>query len=92
MNRRFSINPTYHNSLARPAAYLDKLNAALEQPDYDKRFALYKELIKIIYDNEMVIPLYENADISAMDKRVQDLAWTQGHPFLWRPGDAWFSK
>jgi ABC-type transport system substrate-binding protein len=78
--------------MLRPAGYVDKLNAAIEQPDYDKRFAQYKELIKIIYDNEMVIPLYENADISAMDKKVQDLAWTMGHPFLSRTGDAWFSK
>ena len=92
MNRRFAVNPTYHFSMLRPPVFMEKLSAALEQPDYDKRFAQYKELIKIIYDENMAIPLYENADISALDKKVNDLAWTQGHPFLSRPWDAWLSK
>jgi len=69
------------------------LDQALAEPDYDKRTALIKQMVKMHYDNAMTIPIWARSDTSAADKKLHDINWTQGgHPVMSTPADAWLSK
>jgi len=70
-----------------------KLNEALAQFDDNKRDAQIRDLVKMLHSEVMIIPVYMTSDITAQEKRVHDLKWTQGgHQNHWEPQDAWFSK
>ena len=70
-----------------------KVDATVSQPDEQKQLSQFKELIKILNDEAACISLFTKPDISALDKSVQDLKWTQGgHPRFYEPQDAWLKK
>jgi ABC-type transport system substrate-binding protein len=68
------------------------LDAAISQPDYNKRLALVKQLITIIYNDSMVIPVWTGSDINAATPNLRDIKWSVGHANMWEPADAWLSK
>ncbi len=80
-------------SMYADANWQSKVDATVSQPDAQKQLAQFKELIKILNDQAACISLWTKPDISALDKSVQDLKWTQsGHPRFYEPQDAWLSK
>jgi peptide/nickel transport system substrate-binding protein len=79
-------------SAFRPSGYLDKLDAALTQPDATKRAAQEDELVKIMSDEAMTTPLYVSTFLAAQSKNVHDLAWGAGSNYFFTPHNAWLSK
>jgi peptide/nickel transport system substrate-binding protein len=89
----FRLAGGYHVSMARSADWQAKVDATVAQPDVQKQLTQYKELTQILFDEAMIVPLWTKPDISAVDKKVHDLKWTQGgHPRFYEPQDAWLSK
>jgi peptide/nickel transport system substrate-binding protein len=80
-------------SAFRPPGWQDKLDATQAQVDYNKRTTQLQEINKIMVDEAMIIPLWISRVISAQDKRVQDLQWSEGGlPHFYEIQDAWLSK
>ena len=80
-------------SMYADANWQPKVDATVSQPDSQKQLAQFKELIKILNDEAACISLWTKPDISALDKSVKDLKWTQsGHPRFYEPQDAWLDK
>ena len=70
-----------------------KADATVAQPDPKKNMEQFRELVKIMADEVLNISLWEQPDISAVNKSVQDLKWSQsGHPRFYEPQDAWLIK
>ncbi len=89
----FRLAGGFNVSFYKNADWQAKVDATVTQPDEPKRLAQLKELIKILNDEAAFISLWTKPEISALDKRVQDLKWTQGgHPRFYEPQDAWLSK
>jgi len=52
-----------------------------------------KDMVRLMYNDAMVVPLYASATLSATDKTVQgDFRWTIGHPNMWEPANIWLTK
>jgi peptide/nickel transport system substrate-binding protein len=83
----------WHVSMGRPADWQDRVDATVAQTDPQKGMEQFKGLVKTMVDECMNIPLWGQPDISAVNKKVNDLKWTQGgHPRFYEPQDAWISK
>ena len=79
-------------SVYKPKGWQEKLQAAVSEPDADKRANITKELCKIIHEEVMGIPLWTTPIITAIDPKVHDIRWGEGHGFFWEPQDTWLSK
>ena len=80
-------------SVYTPPGWADKLSAAISQPDEAKRLAQTKEINMVIYNEVMVIPIWEEPELSAIDKSVHDLGLGKGGiGWFCNPADAWLSK
>jgi hypothetical protein len=83
----YTVPSMYRNT------FQQKLDAAINEPDYDKRLNYLKDMVRILNDDAMVCPLYGNPDLSAIDNTVQgDYKWEIGHPNMWEPADLWLTK
>ena len=83
-----SVYPTMYRGL-----FGQRLDDAIAEPDYNKRMAIVKELVKLMYDDAMAIPLWSAPDISAASKDLKgDIQWMLGHPNFFEPQNAWLSK
>jgi peptide/nickel transport system substrate-binding protein len=72
---------------------LDVLAAANSEPDYTKRMDGLKNMVKMMHEEAMVIPVWLSNDLSAQDPKLKgDILWTIGHPNMWEPQNAWLSK
>jgi ABC-type transport system substrate-binding protein len=82
-----------HVSMYHASDWQAKVDATVAQPDAQKQLAQFKELVKILNDEASCISLWTKPDISAVDKSVQGLKWTQGgHPRFYEAQDAWLNK
>jgi len=79
-------------SMLRPAGWQDKLDTAVTQVDDNKRLTQLQDIIKLMYDEVMAIPLWSTPDISAQIKGLHDLNWERGQPYNFTFQDAWLSK
>jgi ABC-type transport system substrate-binding protein len=87
------VNPGGHVSMFHASDWQDKVNACVGQSDTAKQLTQFKDLIKIMNDEASAISLWTKPDISAVDKSVQGLRWTQGgHPRFYEAADAWLNK
>ena len=75
----------------RPAGWQEKIDAAISEPDFDKRTAKIKELVKIIHDEAMSVPLWSQSEIWAMTDKVH-IDYGKYHPYHFDPASAWLSK
>ncbi|MBI4295541.1 MAG: ABC transporter substrate-binding protein [Chloroflexi bacterium] len=82
----------FNRSMLRPAGLIEKLDAVVAQPDEAKRVVQMGEIMKLIFDEAIAIPLWASVRLTAADKKVHDLRWNKGHGNLWTPADAWLSK
>jgi peptide/nickel transport system substrate-binding protein len=89
----FRLAGGYNVSFYKRDDWQAKVDATVAQPDLQKQLTQFRELIKIMNDDAACISLWTKPDISALDKSVQDLKWTQsGHPRFYEPQDAWLSQ
>jgi peptide/nickel transport system substrate-binding protein len=73
--------------------FQQKLDAAITEPDYGKRLQYLKDMVSLMYNDAMLVPLYASPTLSATDKTVQgDFKWTIGHPNMWEPANIWLTK
>jgi len=89
----FRLAGGYHVSMGRTPDWQTRVDATVATPDPAKNMELFKGLIKTMVDEAMNIPLWTQPDLSAIDKSVHDLKWTQGgHPRFYEAQDAWIGK
>jgi peptide/nickel transport system substrate-binding protein len=79
-------------SAYKPPQWEEKLTATIAQYDETKRVAQVKELLKMMHDDVMGIPLWSSPQLYASDKKIQDAAFGVGHGQFWEPENAWLSK
>jgi peptide/nickel transport system substrate-binding protein len=81
-----------YNSVYRPDGWQAKLDAMGAQPDDKKRAAQMQEMMQILFDQAMVIPLWSAPMLGAQDKTVHDLHMGEGHQMYYDSAHAWLSK
>jgi peptide/nickel transport system substrate-binding protein len=79
-------------SMYRGPTFQQKMDAGIAEPDYDKRMGYLQDMVKLMYDDAMMIPTFAYPTLSAADQKLHDVNWTQGHPNMWNPWNAWLSK
>jgi peptide/nickel transport system substrate-binding protein len=79
-------------STLRPPEFQSTLDAAMASTDLESRKTLTQKLSKLIYDNVMIVPIYQNAEISAQNKYIKDCNLDTDHYVHWVPAKAWLSK
>jgi peptide/nickel transport system substrate-binding protein len=89
MVTRFNTN---YPSMYRPAGWADKWNAVIAQPDYNKRVAQLKELVKIMYDEMIVIPYHSDRSRMVLDGKVKGFAFQATGADGWDCVNTWLSK
>jgi peptide/nickel transport system substrate-binding protein len=78
-----------------PDHILEKIEPALREPDPVKKKALDDEIIRLMYEDATIIPIYSNALGYILNPRVHDsncntpywLDWS-----VWDPADTWLSE
>jgi ABC-type transport system substrate-binding protein len=84
--------PTDYVSMYKPAGWQQKWDAMQAEPDYNKRMALIKELIKTVYDEMMATPYHTDGDRYALIK-VNDLGAFAGRVTRWwDAANVWIGK
>jgi len=79
-------------SAYKPAVWEEKLTATIAQPDTEKRITQTRELVKMMHDDVMGIPLWSAPQLYAFDKKTQGANVGVGHGQFWDPENAWLSK
>lgn len=79
-------------SAYKPKGWQEKLQAAVSQPDADKRIELTKDLCEMMHEEVMGIPLWTKPEITAISPKVHGIRWGEGHGYFWDPQDTWLSK
>ncbi len=87
-----SLNSTVYPSMYR-GDFQKKMDEAIAEPDYTKRMAILKEMVRLMYTDAMCIPIWSAPDISAAVKDLKgDIQWMVGHPNFYEPQNAWLAK
>jgi peptide/nickel transport system substrate-binding protein len=91
LNGGFGIPSTSWQSTAKPPGWKEALTAAMTTPKLDP--ALVQKVEDMAYDYAMVIPLYAQMAIWAVNPNVQDSGLgTRGASQWWEPQNVWLSK
>ncbi|MBI4296846.1 MAG: hypothetical protein HY667_06995 [Chloroflexi bacterium] len=81
-------------SMLRPAGFEDLLQTALLAPDMASKKTASQAVIKTIYDEAMVVPLWASLSTLPYAKNVNNIGYyvPWGQNKLWGPSDVWLSK
>lgn len=83
--------PVIDVSLYQPDGYAALLNQSLTTPQADP--TLLKQIEDMFYNNEMVIPLYYQANNTVFAPYVMDSGYgTRGQSNWWEPQNTWLNK
>jgi peptide/nickel transport system substrate-binding protein len=78
---------------ARSEKYDSLLSSIIQEPDFDKRNALDKQLLKQMIDGDcMILSVYNNGWIYPKVANLKDAKIGEVWFHQWTPEDAWFSK
>jgi len=78
-------------SVAKPDGWVEALNAAMVTPRLEPE--MVQKLERMVYENSMVIPLYSNMAMWAVDPELRDSGiGTRGASQWWEPQNTWLSK
>jgi ABC-type transport system substrate-binding protein len=87
-----SLGPGFYPSMYRDT-WQNKMDQAVAEPNYDKRMALMKDMMQILFNDAMAIPLWTSSDLTAVSNTLKgDFQWGLGHPNFYEPQNAWLSK
>lgn len=90
-NYYFATPPALYKSVMRPEGFNDLLQASRTSPEQDP--VMLKKLENMVYDNSMIIPIYNNANIWALNPYVMDSGVGQHGIAAWfDPEGMWFNK
>jgi ABC-type transport system substrate-binding protein len=70
----------------------DILNEMLQARDDETMVKTTRKVVKHIYDEAIVIPLFLDSGISAASKKVHSLGFDQDHLMQWTPWDVWMEE
>ncbi|MBI4296564.1 MAG: ABC transporter substrate-binding protein [Chloroflexi bacterium] len=81
-------------SLLRPPEFEALMKKALAAPDMSAKRAASQEVVKMMFDEAMVVPLWGSLSTLAYRKNVHNLGYylPWGPNKLWGPAEVWFSK
>jgi peptide/nickel transport system substrate-binding protein len=80
-------------TIERPAGYDETLNSALAATDYATQKSLCQQLVKIIYDDAMIIPINLGSNRNILQPGIHDHGYfTTGHFICWTPEAVWMEK
>ena len=80
-------------STLKPAGYAEAIAQAVGTRDFNLLKARTQAVVKMLYDNATVLPLYSLCDPIAMDKSVRDSGFGGVKSvYLWNPEKVWLSK
>jgi peptide/nickel transport system substrate-binding protein len=93
MDAYISANSIQFNSVKRPEGYQDTLNSALVATDYNVQKSLCQKMVKILYDDDTIIPLYTGATLDVLSKGLHGHGLlTSGHFTIWTPEKTWMEQ
>ncbi|MFC1533126.1 ABC transporter substrate-binding protein [Thermodesulfobacteriota bacterium] len=93
IGRIYSTKSPLYPSLKRSEEFKSALDAALKATDYETQKEMSKKVIRVMFDDLMIVPLYTFSRCIITKKSVYDTGWlTSGHLSQWRPDNAWMSK
>ena len=91
--RRLDKAAPANRSIFRPAGFQETFDAARSEPNLAQRQASVKKMTRIMYDEVMIVPLWQKSNIVAMKQSVQGSKYMEtNYEYLWYPGGAWLSK
>ena len=80
-------------SVSRPPGFMDKWDAVCLQTDDGIRASQIQQLVTMIYDDIIAIPVYHSSSMKASNGKVHDISWVdRGNPSYWDPANVWLSK
>jgi peptide/nickel transport system substrate-binding protein len=87
------MNPTNWVSFKRPQGWQDMWSTVVSEPDHDKRYAKMSQMVKILYDEALVIPYQYDTPIYVTSNNLHDVRWQQGGiGHWWDCSSVWLSK
>ncbi|MBI4296666.1 MAG: hypothetical protein HY667_06080 [Chloroflexi bacterium] len=93
MNTYFSSLGIENKSLLRPSGFQDLLQQAITARDLATQKARSQELVKMMANEAMVIPLYSSSESVVFQKNVHNIQWyLRWGEAVWGPADTWLSK
>jgi ABC-type transport system substrate-binding protein len=93
MQTYISSDSTQFNTVKRPDNYQETLSGALAATDFDSQKALCQKLVKIIFDDAMIIPITTGSNRNVLQLGIHDHGYfTTGHFICWTPEAVWMEK
>jgi peptide/nickel transport system substrate-binding protein len=92
LNVFFDQRGIYNKSMIRPPGFQEAIENAAVESDPDKRKEFVQSIVKMMYEEAMIAPLYTYPQIVAMQKNVHNTGLCEVGKFLWTPADTWISK
>lgn len=92
LNVFFDERGIYNKSMIRPPGFQEAIENAIASFDPVKRKEHVQTIVKMMYDEAMIVPLYVYPQIFAMQKNVHDTGLCEVGKFLWTPADTWLSR
>jgi peptide/nickel transport system substrate-binding protein len=93
MQTYISSDSTQFNTVNRPDNYQETLSSALAATDFNTQKALCQKLVKIIYDDAMIIPINTGANRNVLQLGIHGHGYfTTGHFICWTPETTWMEK
>ena len=77
-NETLAENTIYFPGIPRPEGFSDLLAQALQEPDPAEQMSLLEEMEKLLYDDVMLVKLWNLPIVSVDDGSVSDMNWTFG--------------
>ncbi len=82
----------YFPSMVRPAGMQAMLDAASSEIDDSKRAEMMKGIVKAIYDEALVLPIYAFWELQGQSPTLHDLAWGKNFATYDEPQNAWLES
>ena len=79
-------------SMLRPPEMADLYQKAFGAPDFDAQKTYTEQIVKLIYDEAMITPLWVTPTMSIKNKNIKDDQMCNFSHYIWYPGNAWISK
>jgi ABC-type transport system substrate-binding protein len=87
----FDSRGVNNRSIFRAPGFQQTLEQAIAEPNPEIHRGLMQKLVRMMYDEAMVTPLWATSDICVMQQSVQDVD-ILGPSAGWTPGNVWLSK
>ncbi len=87
-----SKNSIFWVSMRRPEGLQTLIDQALLARDFDAQATLTQQVLRVVADDAMLLPLMADARLYFLHKGVHDAGLAEVDAFLWNPAEAWLSQ